>query len=142
MIQFFHLIVFILSFCFVYIYVHFYRVYVHVRNIPTIPFNIIWPLYQINMNAKKYFDIFNNIQLAHDGLSKFWLGPKLAIVCDEPSLIHTILMSKECIEKPYLYRMIVGAGNGIFSSKGIAFAIVCFKWFQLIKFCSSKHMAK
>lgn len=119
MFLFIHLIIFFISFCLFFLYLHYIRINGYVKHLPSVPFRYVWPLYNLkNTKTPNYFDIFYNLTQSMTGVAKFWLGYKLAIVCDDPNDIHTILMSKECVEKPYIYRLVVAAGDGIFSSKG------------------------
>lgn len=52
----------------------------------------------------------------YDGMASAWFGTKLAIICDDPVNIKTILMSKDCVNKPYYYRMMRLAGKGLFTA--------------------------
>ncbi|KAL1379970.1 hypothetical protein pipiens_014531 [Culex pipiens pipiens] len=47
-----------------------------------------------------------------DRISKAWAGPKLLLLTSHPDLIQKILMSPDCLEKPFLYRF-VGIRAGI-----------------------------
>ncbi|KAL9705994.1 hypothetical protein quinque_009512 [Culex quinquefasciatus] len=51
-----------------------------------------------------------------DRISKAWAGPKLLLLTSHPDLIQKILMSPDCLEKPFLYRF-VGFELGLFTSK-------------------------
>lgn len=49
--------------------------------------------------------------------SVFWLGPIMIIVVNKPDDIKSVLMSPNCLQKPYMYNF-VGSTKGIFNSPG------------------------
>lgn len=59
--------------------------------------------------GKTTVEIFNNIYtfMKTKGTpNKIWLGPILVVSLDRPEDVKTILMSPNCLEKPYLYRFL------------------------------------
>lgn len=98
---------------------HMYRLNEYVKNVPFIPWEILKKLIMANKTTTDTFKIFEQALQYHKGLAKFWIGTKLVVVCDDPENMKTILSSKHCLNKPYIYRLIAGAGDGIFSSHGM-----------------------
>lgn len=95
-----------------------YRTNEYVKDVPFIPFAIMKQFVMANRTPIETFNMLELMFRFHNGLSKFWIGTKLAIVCNDPVDTKLILMSKNCLEKPYMYRF-VGGGDGIFSSHGM-----------------------
>lgn len=52
--------------------------------------------------------------------SIFWLGPTMTFVINKPEDMKSVLMSPNCLQKPYMYDF-VGSTKGIFNSPGIYF---------------------
>lgn len=48
-----------------------------------------------------------------------WLGPKLHIIIDKPEDMQTVLLSPNCLDKPYVYRFLPNE-RGLFTSEGIS----------------------
>lgn len=46
-----------------------------------------------------------------------WLGPKLHILIDKPADLQTVLLSPNCLDKPYVYRFLPNE-RGLFTSEG------------------------
>lgn len=90
----------------------------YVKKLPKIPFALLAPFLQIYSykTQTELFQCIDRVINHYDGLASFWMGPKLVVICDDPVNMKTILMSKHCTNKPYIYRMITAAGNGIFTS--------------------------
>lgn len=103
-----------------------YRLNEMVKDLPKIPLGLTRKMLTANKTSIDSFHVLEKALGFHNGLAKFWIGPTLAVVCDDPENMKLILMSKNCVDKPYLYRLIGGAGEGIFASHGmlaeIAFA--------------------
>lgn len=101
-----------------YTFIEMYRANEYVKDLPLIPWAIMKKLVKTNRTPVDTFNIIEQMFESCHGLAKFWMGTKLAVVCDDPADIKLILMSKNCVDKPYLYRFI-GGGDGVFSSHGI-----------------------
>lgn len=95
-----------------------YRKNEYVKDVPVIQWAILKQLVTTNKTPVDTFNIIEQMFRFRRGLSKFWIGTKLAVVCNDPADIKLILMSKNCVDKPYLYRFI-GGGDGLFSSHGM-----------------------
>lgn len=98
----------------------------YVKRLPGIPFKAVLPLLQPNTTTTELFKIYENITnyLDGDGLKKIWLLHKLVVLCDDPVNLRTILMSKDCLSKPYQYRLVSAVGEGILFSKGKTFNLL------------------
>lgn len=92
----------------------------YVKNIPSVPF---WTMTKFVTFKNSSVDTFNKIEEVigyHTGMAKFWVGTKLVLFCEDPVNMKTILMSKNCVEKPDYYRFIAGTGDGLFTAHGNA----------------------
>lgn len=88
-----------------------------VRHLPRIPFSMFRSFLGTAKTSTELYQCLNKAFTMYDGMCTFWFGPKLAVVCDDPEDMKTIFMSKDCFERPYLYRMLGGlAGNGLFTA--------------------------
>lgn len=47
---------------------------------------------------------------------RFWLGPALSIFLAKPEDVQTVLLSPQCLEKPYMYRFL-DDGVGLFTAQ-------------------------
>lgn len=90
----------------------------YVRNLPRIPLSLHLSFLRPNKTSVELYQCLEKITNYCDGLAYFWMGTKLAILCDDPANIKTILMSKDCINRPNFYRMMPGTGNGILTANG------------------------
>lgn len=111
------LIVMVLTIYLVQIILDMLRQNSYVKNLPRIPFKILLPMLRQNKTTTDIYEYLNRILYEYDGLSKLWMGSRLVVVCADPVNIKTILMSKDCLDKPYIYRMMAGVGNGIFTAQ-------------------------
>lgn len=55
-----------------------------------------------------------------DSPIKTWIGPMLTIIMDKPEDVKAILMSSNCLDKPYMYRFLP-SDVGILTAKCKAF---------------------
>lgn len=51
-----------------------------------------------------------------------WLGPKLHLIIDKPEDLQTVLLSPNCLDKPYVYRFLPNE-RGLFTSEGNLFRL-------------------
>lgn len=91
----------------------------YVKTLPKIPFAVLMPLFRRHKTSVELFQFLEKIGNYYDGLASFWVGTILVVICDDPVNMKTILMSKHCVEKPYLYRLVTAIGDGILLAKGI-----------------------
>lgn len=70
----------------------------------------------IGKNDIERFEIIRDVCVASDRIMKVWAGPKLLLVTSHPDIIHQILTSPQCLEKPFLYRF-AGFEQGLFTAK-------------------------
>lgn len=98
------------------------RVNAYVKNLPKIPFALLAPFLELKSNKTQteLFQCIDKVVNCYNGLASFWMGSKLVVICDDPVNMKTILMSKHCVNKPYFYRMMAAAGNGIFTSTSMS----------------------
>lgn len=89
-----------------------------VRNLPKIPLSAIVPFLRPNKTSTEVFECLEKIFNYHDGSASMLVGTKLTVLFDDPENIKTILLSKDCVDKPYYYRHIAG-GDGLFTANGI-----------------------
>lgn len=94
-----------------------------VRNLPKVPFSAIVPFLRPNKTSAEVFECFEKIFNYHDGLSSILVGSKLTVFFDDPENIKTILLSKDCVDKPYYYRQLTAGGDGLFTANGICYNI-------------------
>lgn len=96
------------------------RLSAYVKKLPKIPFALLAPFLELHSykTQTELFQCIDKVINYYDGLASFWMGSKLVVICDDPVNMKTILMSKHCVNKPYIYRMMAAAGNGIFTSTG------------------------
>lgn len=94
----------------------------YMKNIPKIPCSMLAPflVFRSNKTQAKIFQDMEKLINYHDGLAYFCLGTQLTVFCDDPVNLKTILMSKDCVNKPYFYRMMAAAGRGIFTSTSMS----------------------
>lgn len=51
-----------------------------------------------------------------------WFGPALVMVIDHPDDVHTVLTSRSCMEKAFVYKFF-NMGASLFTAPG---ALICF----------------
>ncbi|XP_019550968.3 cytochrome P450 4c21-like [Aedes albopictus] len=51
-----------------------------------------------------------------DRITTAWAGPKMLLITSHPDIVHQILSSPDCLERPFLYRF-AGFTQGIFTAK-------------------------
>lgn len=95
-----------------------YRTNKYVENVPFVPWQIMKQFISLKSRTCDTYKIIEQMFGHQNGLGKFFIGTKLVVVCDDPVDVKTILLSRRCVDKPYLYRLIPGARNGLFSSHG------------------------
>lgn len=95
-----------------------YQMNQYVRDVPFLPWKLFNRLLTATLMRRDLFSVLEEVLGYRNGFIKFWTGTKLTVACDDPENIKLVLMSKNCVEKPYIYRLIDIAGNGLFSSKG------------------------
>lgn len=91
----------------------------YVKTLPKIPFAVLMPLLRRNKTKVELFQCIDKVINYHDGLSSLCTGTKLVVFCDDPVNMKTILMSKHCVDKPYIYRMITTVSDGLVLAKGM-----------------------
>lgn len=89
----------------------------YVKNLPRVPISICLPMLRSNKKTADIYQYVNGVLNEYDGMAKLWMGSRLVVICDDPVNIRTILMSKDCLDKPYLYRMVTSLGNGLFTGQ-------------------------
>lgn len=97
----------------------------YVKNLPKIPFKVLLPFLRPNQTTADLFKNIEGLTNYHEGLAAFFAGPRLAVVCSDPENMKTILMSKDCLNKPYLYRMVPQISNGLLFSSGNLSCNIC-----------------
>lgn len=93
-----------------------FRQIAFVKNLPHIPLNLCLPLLRHNKKTTDIYNLTAAITNAYDGMAKMWFGSQLVVVCDDPVNMKTILMSKDCLDKPSLHIMATFMGNGILTA--------------------------
>lgn len=89
----------------------------YVKNLPRIRTSICLPMLRPHKKSTDIYQYVNDVLNEYDGMAKVWMGSRLVVICDDPVNIKTILMSKDCLDKPYLYRMITSLGEGLFTGQ-------------------------
>lgn len=81
----------------------------YVKHLPTIKASvpIIGNAYKFigKSTAEIFTDIIQFIKTSGTP-TKIWIGPCLTITLDQPEDVKTILMSPNCLDKPYMYRFL------------------------------------
>lgn len=90
-----------------------FRQNVYVKNLPRVPIKMCLPMLLPKQKSTDTYNCVNAILHKYDGLAKLWMGSQLVVTCDDPVNMKTILMSKDCLDKPNLYRMTAGGGDGL-----------------------------
>lgn len=117
-------------------WLHFNR---YVWNLPKIPNKVLVPFLRPNKTAIDMYECLENLVNSHRGTSAAWLGPRLAVFCDDPVNVKTVLNSKHCFGKPYLYRLMTAAGNGLFTSDG-NYSLFAIHWRNLNQTFCLEHI--
>lgn len=91
----------------------------YVKHLPRVPLSMISPYLVKVKSAKELFQSFEKISNSIDGMTTVWFGFELGVICDDLEDIKTVITSKDCIDKPQIFRMMKLAGNGIFTSSGM-----------------------
>lgn len=94
------------------------RLNAYVKDLPQISSLVLLPNLWQTKTSTELFQIFEKVVNSCDGLFSIWVGTKLVIHCDDPVNMKTILMSKNCLDKPYYYRQLSACGDGIFTAQG------------------------
>lgn len=63
------------------------------------------------------YEITQQISNSYERLGKGFIAHMLTIFVDHPDDLKTILNSKDCLDKPYIYRLIPG-GDGLLTANG------------------------
>lgn len=64
------------------------------------------------------YEVATQISNSYERLGKAWLGPMFVTICiDHPDDLQTILNSKDCLDKSYMYRF-MPAGDGLLTANG------------------------
>lgn len=95
-----------------------YRLNKCVKNVSFVPISIMKKFVTFNYSAVDTFNTIDDVLRFRNGLSKFWLGTKLILFCDDPANTKLILMSKNCVERPDFYRFIAGTGESLLTAHG------------------------
>lgn len=82
-----------------------------------VPFISIDVLNLFKIGNRDIYEVATQISNSYERLGKGWLGPTLTIYMDHPDDLRTILNSKDCLDKPYIYRFLP-AGNGLLTANG------------------------
>lgn len=111
----------------------------YMKNIPKIPCSMLAPflVFRPNKTQAEIFQDLEKIINYYDGLAYFCVGTQLTVLCDDPVNLKTILMSKDCVNKPYFYRMMAAAGRGIFTSTSMSdteYFTICMRIYIQISF--------
>lgn len=81
----------------------------YVKHLPTIQSSIpiLGNAYKFlgKSTAEIFTDIIHFIKTSETP-TKIWIGPCLTITLDKPEDVKTILMSPNCLDKPYMYRFL------------------------------------
>lgn len=87
----------------------------YVENLPKIPFKVLLPLLRPNITTTELFQIYEKAtnSIDGDGLKTFCIFANLAIVCDDPVNLRTILKSKDCFSKTHHFRLLPAVADGI-----------------------------
>lgn len=94
---------------FIVYFLHMRRMESYVKHLPT-----MHPVYPFVGNAhffigKTTSELFNGIvKFVNDNgtPAKAYIGPVLNVTLDKPEDIRTILLSSNCLDKPYMYRFL------------------------------------
>lgn len=114
----------------------------YVENLPKLPFKMFVPLLRPNITTAEIYHRMEQLTNYCHGLVAFWIFPKLVIICDDPVNLKTILMSGDCLNKPYHYRMVPASGDGILFSRGISNRDEYFRFKGFYSFSDSPSLAK
>lgn len=61
--------------------------------------------------------MFHQLCLEQKRCTKLWLGPSIMwIIINDPRIIEKVLLSPECLEKPFFYKFL-RLGNGLITAK-------------------------
>lgn len=100
----------------------------YVKHLPRVPLSTFSSfLFQVK-SPKELFQSLERISNSNDGMTTIWFGPMLGVICDDPEDVKTIFTSKDCFDKPNVYRMLRLAGNGIFTASGMPQNQFNFRW--------------
>lgn len=99
-------------------YLRYRRLNKNVKDIPAIPMRLLIQLLRPNKTPVQIFYLLESVFNAANELAKYWIGHKLVLILNNPDDIQTVLMSRDCVEKSYFYRLIAGVGVGLFASNG------------------------
>lgn len=91
----------------------------HRIRLRKIPISMLVPFLRPQKMTANLFRNLEKVTSHFDGLFAFWIGPEQAVVCDDPVNLRTILMSKDCFNKSFHYRMVPAVGDGILFSDGM-----------------------
>lgn len=94
------------------------RLNAYVENLPRISSLVLLTSLWQSKTSTELFHAIDKVTSSCDGLVSLWMGTKLVILCDDPVNMKTILMSKNCIDRPYNYRLLSSCGDGIFTARG------------------------
>lgn len=94
--------------------IRYHRLNSYVKDVALISFNLsaLFKIGKGNMH-----EVITGIGKSYERIGKAWVGPLLTIFLDHPDDLRTILSSRNCLERSYVYRLIPG-GDGLFTAKG------------------------
>lgn len=104
----------------------------YVKNLPKIPFKLLAPFCELRSHKSpvEIYQYAERVLNYRNGLTSLWIGLKLTVICDDPINMKTILLSKQCLNKPYFYRMLAEAGNGLFTATSTYNIVMIFVSFR------------
>lgn len=106
----------------VYLVSHVLSLNAYVKHIPRVPLTMFKSFLTQTKTPTEFYEFLQNIFHLYGGMASLWFGPNLAVVCADPEDMRTVFMSKDCVDKPYLYRLMRALGNGIFSATSMQFS--------------------
>lgn len=95
--------------------IRYHRLNNYVKDVALISFNLsaLFKFGEGNMH-----EVITGISNSYERIGKAWVGPFLTIFIDHPDDLRTILNSRNCLDRSYVYRLIPG-GDGLFTATGI-----------------------
>lgn len=102
------------------------------KSLPKVPFKVLVPFLRPNKTTTELFQMTEKMTNYYDSLAAFWSGLDLTVICDDPVNLKTILTSKDCLDKPYLYRLVPETAEGIVFSEGNPNHDECYRFRKMI----------